>query len=103
MRSGAVAPRYSSNRTTTPWAKLRRKIPPAGVELATSSLGRNRSIQLSYGGANQCFLETLEDFFEEIFFAAVLDFFCITALRAVLEVDFFLAENVSFFLLNSSA
>ena len=27
-------------------------LPPAGVELATSSLGRNRSIQLSYGGVN---------------------------------------------------
>ncbi len=37
------------------------KVPPAGVELATSSLGRNRSIQLSYGGVNQ--LRFLEGFF----------------------------------------
>ena len=43
-------PRKTKNKTPATAGFL--FLPPAGVELATSSLGRNRSIQLSYGRAN---------------------------------------------------
>ena len=37
-------------------------LPPAGVELATFSLGRSRSIQLSYGGVKQLFSSLFDAF-----------------------------------------
>ena len=46
-------------------------LPPAGVELATSSLGRNRSIHLSYGGVNYFFADFLPTALETFFLVTV--------------------------------